>query len=179
VATIKSALIVLIAIGLPTGAQTLIGPPTDKCFASSSAIYRFGSASERPGTAVRVAGDLPHSDLTIRVTDSLEAADFILVDDQDDGAREACRRSSRPTWTIRLNDDRLPPDVTVALARPQADRTPDSAPSRSAQGGAGGPDNSTADFKIYLRSTVFTVEEAAALFAVMVRASGPYPATPR
>ncbi|MGA2125696.1 MAG: hypothetical protein ABSG76_06035 [Xanthobacteraceae bacterium] len=169
--TIRSALTLLIAVGLPAWAQTLIGPATEKCFASSSATYRF---ADRPGTTVLVAGDLADPDLTISPTDSPETADFILIDDPDGGGHEACAGSSLPTRTIRLSDDRLRPDVKVALARMRPGPT------------AGSNAQTAADveprpmlqtgFTIYVRSTAFTIEEAAALFAVMARDSAAHAA---
>jgi len=176
VPTIRSALTLLIAVGLPAWAQTLIRPPPEKCFASSSATYRIGSASDRPGTTVRVASDLPDPDLTMRVTDSPETADFILVDDPDGGG-PGCAGSSLPTRTIRLGDGGLRPDVTVALALARSGTRADGDPETVADGeaSAGAPPT---DFRIYVRSTAFTVEEAAALFAVMARDSGDHAAAP-
>jgi len=171
--TIRSGLALLIAVGLPAWAQGLIGPqPTEKCFASSSATYRF---ADRPGTTVRVAGDLADPDLTISLTDSPETADFILIDDPDGGGLEACAGSSLPTRTIGLSDHRLRPDVKVALAprpgpTPGSDAQTDGQPKPMLQ----------KHFSIYVRSTAFTIEEAAALFAVMRRDGAAHAAaTPR
>jgi len=172
--TIRSAVTLLIAVGLPAWAQTLIGPPMEKCFASSSATYRF---ADRPGTTVRVAGDLADPDLTIGLTDSPETADFILIDDPDGDGHEACTGSSLPTRTIRLGDDRLRPDLKVALARLRPGPTPGS-DAQSAADDEPRPMLGT-DFRIYVRSTAFSIEEAAALFAVMTRDSAEHAAAPR
>ena len=140
--TIKPALMLLIAVGIPAAAHSLIGSVRDKCFASSGVVYHLGT--DRPGIAVRVARDLPQPDLTVTLSDSPETADFILIDDdQNDGTAYACG-GSVPEQTIRVNDTRRPADLTVAVGDPRA------------------------ELKIYVRSTAFTVEEAAALFAVMV-----------
>jgi hypothetical protein len=140
--TIKPALMLLIAVGIPAATHSLIGSAPHKCFASSGVVYHLGG--DGPGIAVRVAHDLPQPDLTVTLSDRPETADFILIDDdQNDGTAYACG-GSIPEQTIRVNDAQRPADLTVAVGDPKA------------------------DLKIYVRSTAFSIEEAAALFAVMV-----------
>jgi hypothetical protein len=141
----KAALALLIVIGVPAGAKTFVRPSAEKCFASDSVIYRFTSAADRADTTVRIAGNLSTADVTMQVIDSPEVADFILIDDKE--SADACRRNARaPTRTINLNAATSRPDLTVSLS---------AEPMR-------------VEYKIYVRSATFSIEEAAALFAVMI-----------
>jgi hypothetical protein len=138
----KAVLALLIVIGVPAAAKTLI-KPAEKCFAADATVYRFAAAGDRAMT-VRVGSDVPAPDVSIRVTDSPELADFILIDDQENTA--ACRRGPRvPSTAIRLSETGQP-DLRVSLSEQAAD----------------------GDYRIYVRSATFSTEEAAALFAVMV-----------
>jgi hypothetical protein len=97
----KAVLALLIVIGVPATAKTLIRP-AEKCFTADTAVYRFTVTNDRAMT-VRVGNDVPTSDLSIRMTDSPELADLILNDDQDKSAAcrsaEADRRAGRPRAT--------------------------------------------------------------------------------
>jgi hypothetical protein len=152
----KAALALLIVIGVPAGAKTFIRPSAEKCFASDSAIYRFTSATDRADTTVRIAGNMSTPDVTMQVTESPELADFILIDDKENA--DACRRNSRaPARTINLDPAAARPDLTVRLsAEPQP-----------------------AEYKIYVRSATFSIEEAAALFAVMMSSTRRHAMTDR
>jgi hypothetical protein len=138
----KAVLALLIVIGVPTAAKTLIRP-AEKCFAADTTIYRFAAAGDRAMT-VRVGSDVAAADVSMRLTDSPQLADFILIDDQESAG--ACRHHPRSATTaIRLSAAGQP-DLRVNLSNEPA----------------GG------DYRIYVRSTAFTSEEAAALFAVMI-----------
>ena len=143
---IKSALALLVAVGLPAGAQNYIQPAEEKCFAANSTVYRLVSRPDPVAYSVRVAAGASRPDLTIRLVDTPEAADFILVDDRDDGERTACRSSALPVRTININPETGRHDLTVDLS----------------------PAGASADYALYVRSASFSVEEAAALFATMV-----------
>ena len=138
----KAVVALLMVVGIPAAAKTLIRP-AEKCFAADTTVYRFAAASDRAMT-VRVGGDVQAPDISIRLTDSPELADFILIDDQENAA--ACRRGPRtPSTAIRL-DASGQPDLRVGLSDQPA----------------------YGDYRIYVRSTMFSTEEAAALFAAMV-----------
>jgi hypothetical protein len=138
----KVVLALLIVIGVPAAAKTLI-KSAEKCFAADATVYRFAAAGDR-ATTVRVGSDVQAPDVSIRVTDSPEIADFILIDDQEHTT--ACRRGPRaPSTAIRLSASGQP-DLRVSLSEQPAD----------------------GDYRIYVRSATFSTEEAAALFAVMV-----------
>jgi hypothetical protein len=147
----KSALVVLVLVGVPAGAQTFISPPIDKCFVTDSAIYRLTSMPGPAGTTVRVAADPKSSDVTMRVVENPESADFILVDDDQEPAAPNSCRGHAPVRTIHVTTTAPRADLTVGL---------------SAASGQ-------ADYSIFVRSATFSVEEAAALFAVMVTSSRP------
>lgn len=147
---IKSALALVVAVGLPAGAQTFIQQSADKCFAVDSTIYRLVSRPDPAAYSVHVAADVSRPDLTIRLTDNPDTADFILVDDRDNGEQAACQDSPRPIRTINVNRQTQRPDLTVGLS----------------------PASIPADYELYVRSVSFSVEEAAALFATMVRSTG-------
>ena len=144
----KAALALLIVIGVPAGANTFIGPAAEKCFASDSAIYRLTSVAGSADTTVRIAGNVTATDVTMEVIDSPELADFILVDDNENA--DACGHNRRtPARIIRLDAAASRPDLTVGLAA----------------------EGAPADYRIYVRSATFSIEEAAALFAVMMSTS--------
>ncbi len=86
----------------------------------------------------------------MQLVDEPAAADFVLVDDFDAAASNACR-TSMPLRTIRVDDATAHPDLTISLA-----------------GGDAAP-----DFKLYVHSARFSHEEAAALFGVMWQAAHP------
>jgi hypothetical protein len=147
---IKSALALVVAVGLPAGAQTFIQQSADKCFTVDSTVYRLVSRPDPAAYAVHVAADVAQPDLTVHLTDNPDTADFILVDDRDNGEQAACRNSPRPIRPINVNRQTQRPDLTVALS----------------------PASVPADYELYVRSESFSVEEAAALFATMVRSAG-------
>jgi len=144
----RSVLALLVIVGVPSGAQTFIAPSADRCLAADSTIYRLASASDHAGITVRVGENAVDPDITMQLTDGPATADFVLVDDQEIAATDGCRgRSPDPGRTINVNAETPRPHLIVGLAAPSA----------------------KADYKIYVRSAAFSVEEAAALFAVMVR----------
>ena len=142
----KAVLALLIVIGIPAAAKTLI-KPAEKCFTADATVYRFAPAGDR-ATTVQVGSDVQAPDVSIRVIDSPELADFILIDDQENTA--ACRRGPRATSTaIRLSTSGQP-NLRVSLSEEPA----------------------AGDYRIYVRSAAFSTEEAAALFAVMATSTG-------
>ena len=92
---------------------------------------------------VRIDNAAPGPNLRLQMVDDPAAADFVLVDDGD--AAEACKGAA--IKTIRIDATAAEPDVTVALTR------------------------TAADYKVFLKSSNFTEQDAAALFAVIWRSA--------
>jgi hypothetical protein len=140
-----------LAIALPITAQgvQIFQTPTQPCFAAGSATYRVSETTRTPDYQVKIDNRAAHPDLHLQLVDDPAAADFVLVDDFDATASDACR-TALPLKTIRVNDAAPRADLTISLA-----------------GGA------AADFKLYVHSARFSHEEAAALFGVMWQAARP------
>jgi hypothetical protein len=111
------------------------------CFASGSAAYEL-SASAAADYTVRVDNTAANPSLRMQLVDDPAAADFVMVDDGD--ATLACKAASS-LKTVRIDPAAQKPDLTVTLSR------------------------ANADYKVYVRSTNFTEQDAAALFAVIWR----------
>jgi hypothetical protein len=140
-----------LAIALPITAQgvQIFQTPRQPCFAAGSATYRLSATTHTPDYQVRIDNRAVRPDLHMQLVDDPAAADFVLVDDFDATASDACR-TSLPLKTIRVNDAAPRADLTISLAE-----------------GAG------PDFKLYVHSARFSHEEAAALFGVMWQAARP------
>jgi hypothetical protein len=80
----------------------------------------------------------------MRLVDSAEKADFVLVDDFSTNEQAPCR-SATPIRTVALDADTAKPDVTVTLSA----------------------DAALSDYKIYVHSVRFSQQDAAALLAAM------------
>ncbi len=112
------------------------------CFAASNATYKLSGDAAADYT-VRIDNAAPGPNLRLQMVDDPAAADFVLVDDGD--AAEACKGAA--IKTIRIDATAAEPDVTVALTR------------------------TAADYKVFLKSSNFTEQDAAALFAVIWRSA--------
>lgn len=116
------------------------------CFTSGKNTYRL----VKSGTAdVRIRVDAKNTapDLRMQLVDQPEIADFILADDDDD-ALDPCKGAKRIT-TVRGDENEARPDVTVALTS-------------KAEG---------ADYKVFVNSTRYGPEDAAALLAAIWKSS--------
>jgi hypothetical protein len=140
-----------VAIALPITAQgvQIFQTPKQPCFAAGSATYRLSATAHTPDYQVKIDNRAAHPDLHMQLVDDPAAADFVLVDDFDTTASDACR-TSLPLKTIRVDDAAPRADLTISLVG-------DTAP----------------DFKLYVHSARFSHEEAAALFGVMWQAARP------
>jgi len=147
----KSVLFAL-AIALPITAQGFqaFQPAQAPCFAAGSATYQVSATARTPDYKVKIDNRTAHPDLRLQLTDDPAAADFVLVDDFDAAASNACQ-TTLPVKTIRVDEEATRPDLTISLA--------------------GG--NAAPDFKLYVHSARFSHEEAAALFGIMWRADRP------
>src|ERR1700721_994394 len=106
-----------LAIALPItaqGFQAFRSAPAP-CFAAGSATYRVSATAPKPDYDVKIDNRAAHPDLHLQLTDDPAAADFVLVDDFDAAATNACC-TSLPLKTIRVDDDAPRPDLTISLA---------------------------------------------------------------
>ncbi len=113
------------------------------CFIAGAHAYRIDD-SRHAAVTVRVDESAQHPDMRMQIVDNPATADFVLVDDSN-GAT-ACRGIGA-IKTIRLDAGAASPDLTVALS------------------------HEPAPYKIFVRSSHYTPQDAAALFAVMRRDS--------
>lgn len=109
------------------------------CFVAGNTGYRLASGG---GAAhvVRIDNTATNPSLRMQQVDDPAAADFVLVDEGDIAG--ACANVS-VIETIRIDATAAKPDLTIALSREPA------------------------DYKIYLHSTAYTEQDAAALAAVI------------
>ena len=120
------------------------------CFVAGTHAYRIADSGDAAVT-VRVDNSAQHPDMRMQLVNDPAIADFVLVDDSDGPA--ACRgigtiKSIRLDPSAAKADNGEKPDLTVALShRP-------------------------APYKIFVRSSHYTPQAAAALFAVMQRDAG-------
>jgi len=120
------------------------------CFIAGTHAYRIADSGHAAVT-VRVDKTARHPDLRMQLVNDPATADFVLVDDS--GTTTACRGIGA-VKNIRLDagatkgNEAERPDLTVALS-------PAPAP-----------------YKIYVRSSHYTPQDAAALFAVMQQDAG-------
>lgn len=113
------------------------------CFAASNATYRLSGDAAADYT-VRIDNAAVSPSLRMQMVDDPAAADFVLVDDGD--ASEACKAAGS-IKTIRIDAAAAEPDVTVAMTR------------------------TAADYKVFVKSSNFSEQDAAALFAVIWRSA--------
>jgi xanthine/CO dehydrogenase XdhC/CoxF family maturation factor len=146
---IQKTLILVAAVALPAAAQSTFAPTREtQCFASGTTTYQIARNAPSPDFRVKIAdasanpGSRP--DLRMRLVDSAEKADFVLVDDFSAGDPAPCR-SSTPIRTVALDADTAKPDVTITLSA----------------------DAALSDYKIYVHSARFSQQDAAALLAAM------------
>jgi hypothetical protein len=142
----KYAILGLVAV-VPAGAHALLlQPPAPSCLTSGTSTYRISADVETPDYRVRIDNAAERPDLRVGLVDRPEIADFVLVDDLDAAPGEGCAAPK----TIRVGAAEMLPDLTVSL------------------GGIDAEHDAT-DFKLYVRSSRFSQEDAAALFGVMWR----------
>jgi fructose-specific component phosphotransferase system IIB-like protein len=121
-------------------ANTSAGKASDRpCYIAGNAGYKLSGSASADYT-VRIDNAAANPSLRMQLVDDPAAADFVLVDDGD--AADACEAATAIN-TIRIDPAAAQPDLTVALSR------------------------AAADHKIYIRTTNYSEEDAAALFAVI------------
>lgn len=151
---LKKALILLLVAWIPAAAPrfsatTPAPAPSHLCFTAGSLTYEVAPDVATPDLRVRFTATA--SDLRIQLVDSIELADFALV---DDGAFDtSICRSAGDVRTVKVVDEQGPADVTVRLSRNATQNA--------------NPDESDADLKLFVHSSRFNHRDAAALFAAM------------
>ena len=146
---IQKTLILVAAVALPAAAHSTFAPTRQSlCFASGATTYQIARNAPAPDFRVKIANASATSDtrpdLRMRLVDSAEKADFVLVDDFSAGEPAPCH-SATPIRTVALDADTAKPDVTVTLSA----------------------DAALSDYKIYVHSVRFSQQDAAALLAAM------------
>jgi hypothetical protein len=146
---IQKTLILVAAVALPAAAHSTFAPTRETlCFASGASTYQIARNASAPDFRIKIADASATSDarpdLRMRLVDSAEKADFVLVDDFSAGDPAPCR-SSTPIRTVALDADTAKPDVTITLSA----------------------DAALSDYKIYVHSVRFSQQDAAALLAAM------------
>lgn len=114
------------------------------CFAASDATYKLSPYDDAADYTVRIDNAAVSPSLRMQIVDDPAAADFVLVDDGD--ASAACKAAAS-IKTIRVDATATEPDVTVAMTR------------------------TAADYKVFVKSSNFSEQDAAALFAVIWRSA--------
>ena len=125
------------------GANSLLSADNAPCFSTGNVGYRLTDRRSADFT-IKIDNAAAQPDLTLQLVDDPGSADFVLADGADTTSLCAGLQVIR---SIRVDAQARDPDLTVALRR----------------------DDPDARFKIYAQSSDFTVQDAAALFAVMVQ----------
>jgi len=146
---IQKTLASIAILAVPAAATSAFTPQQNLCFRSGAAAYRIAANAARPDYRIKIADDAPHADLRMQWVDRAELADFVFIDgvDDDSDASSSCTASG-PARTVTASADMQRPDVTVALAA----------------------DAATANYRLYVRSTHFSRQDAAALVAAIWKA---------
>jgi hypothetical protein len=120
-------------------------PGTHPCIAVGEASVQIASVPWRAQLHVSFTDDPSTATVRVQISDSPEAADFVVVDDVDHSEAGACEANAA-TRLVAIS-------ATPSASEPVIYLSPD------------GP----ADYRIYVRSRTFSVRDAAAL---IVGASG-------
>jgi hypothetical protein len=130
----------VLATGLPAAAHTFGFPRSSQqaCLAIGNATWRFAT-STAADVRVRIDPTAAAATLRIRLAETSEDADFVLV---DDGAPPDCR-AAQNVKAVSIAPADGPADLVVAFTTGSA----------------------SADYRLYVRSRWIAPEIAAALFA--------------
>ena len=137
---IVSLLVLIVAVPAAT-AGSFFSSSSKPCFIAGNAGYEL-SGSASANYTVRIDNAAANPSLRMQIVDDPAAADFVLVDDGDAG--DACKTAAAIS-SIRVDPTAAKPDLTVTLSRAES------------------------DYKIYVRSSNYSEQDAAALFAVILQ----------
>ena len=141
------ALFLIVAV--PAAAHSIFMAPAKPCFTSGTDTYQISQHTLSPDYRIKIGAAPARADLRVVVVDRPDQADFMIADDFNAGAGDACKAAS-PVKTIRIDANYQKPDVAVALS-------PDFLT----------PDADAIDYKIYVHSARYSHHDAAALVAAM------------
>ena len=136
----RSLVLVALAIAVPATAQTFgfsVRETAAVCLSIGGASYRIAAPDEQANHTVRIDPAAAAPDIRIRLTETIDDADFVFIEGSGNAARCPGGR------TVRIDAD-APADLTVGFANSSA----------------------PADYRIYVRSRSLAPEAAAALYAV-------------
>jgi hypothetical protein len=147
----KSILLLFLTLALSDNAFAAFIVSTNKsCYGNNIYSYHFSSTAFSPDYTVKVSSTAFSPDLTIKIVDDPKKANLFLVDDYKDGDMQVCKKStSYGVKTIKVSSTAFSPDITIKLTE----------------------SSYSADYTIFVASERMTVEEAAALFAVIWQAN--------
>lgn len=141
---LQRVLILLMVSAMPAAAPPVSSSDSDLCLAAGSLTYRISSSASVADLRVKIDPHASNPDLRAQLVDDVASADFALVDDTSAAPAAACARSGI-NKIVRITTDPGPADLTVALSSEPAD----------------------APLRLYVHSTWFGPEHAAALYAAM------------
>jgi hypothetical protein len=135
----RSLVLVLLAITVPAAAQTFgFGAGTSAaCLSIGNTGYRLVSPGDRADYTVRIDPAAQAPDIRIQLTETIDEADFVFIEDGDTPRCAGLREK-----TVKI-DAQAAPDFTIGLARASV----------------------PPDYRIYVRARTLAPEAAAALYA--------------
>jgi len=144
---------VLLAVSIlltnPAFAAFIISSESN-CYGNDAYSYYFSETAFSPDYTVKVSETAFSPDITLKIVSDPRQADLILVDGFTKGNMKVCKKSnSIGVKTIKVSNTAFSPDITVKLSETSF----------------------SPDYKIFILSETFTKEEAAALFAVILKES--------
>ncbi len=132
------AALLAIVIAIPAGATgAFLSSNAQPCFIAGNTSYRISNRATANVT-IRIDNTAANPDLRLQQVDDSAVADFVLVDDSD-----TVNGCTGAVQSIRLDPAAANADLTVSLSR------------------------APAGYKIYVRSAIFSEQDAAALFAAI------------
>jgi hypothetical protein len=142
-------LLALLALSNNASANFIIST-NDSCYGSGVYKYHFSSTLFSPDYTVKVSSTAFSPDLTIKIVDDPRKADLILTDDFRNAHMQMCVSNTQyGAKTIKVSSTAFSPDITIKLTEYSY----------------------SVDYTIFVASTRLSVEEAAALFAVIWQAN--------
>ena len=141
-----------ITVAPPANAELIISA-IEACsgFSEEASAYHFSSSALFPDYSVKVSDMADFPDVEIKIVNEQQGADFVLIDDLALSNLQVCKSLRSPlTPTIKVSSFISFPDISVSLST-----------------NAVNP-----DYTLFVASKRFSIEEAAALFAVISRTQG-------
>lgn len=139
------SLLLLAPIVFPLAAQSYFTPSKAPCLTLGAATYQLLPNSPSPDYRVKIERAAAHPDLRMQMVERPDIADLVITDEEDaqDGVCAAPAVKS-----IRVDAHEARPDVVVGMA----------------------DDGQAADYRIYVHSSRFSPDDAAAMMAAMWKA---------